>query len=240
MKPIFVQGTTIGDTWQNMMWEIYNHGTKVPIDAGSFAGATRLEADLCAGTIMFPLQQPMAPIMPPGGPAPPTTMQAIQDYFVKYLMDPTLEDGEHYKYAQWINGPVHMYATGELISALDWCIRHFNQKPHNNHCCIKIGENQMLGGYDASYTNETERLTTPCLQLLDFKIGNDGKLHCLVVYRSWDAYAGWPENMGGFALLMEYIAAQIGRKVGTLSWSSLKLHAYDFQIEPLKAMLNKG
>ena len=81
-----------------------------------------------------------------------------------------------------------------------------------------------------------------CLRGIDthVKKHNDEWYLCAHAYfRSWDLFAAWPENLGGITLLMEYIADHLGVKVGSLSFSSLKGHCYDFEIMPLKAKLNK-
>ena len=81
------------------------------------------------------------------------------------------------------------------------------------------------------------RKTSPCLRLLDFRIV-DNYLTTHVVYRSWDMWA-WPENMGGFTLLNEYIADLVGVEPGPLTFSCKSLHAYDYQFEVIKMRLRK-
>ncbi len=49
---------------------------------------------------------------------------------------------------------------------------------------------------------------------------------------------GWgKENMGGLALVQEYMAQDLGVRTGCLSFASKGLHAYDFQIEALKGRI---
>ena len=107
----------------------------------------------------------------------------------------------------------------------------------NNHCYIQVGYPESSFAYDIPYENENERQTSPCLRGIDNHI-KDGVLHFAVVFRSWDLYSGFPENMGGIVMLMEYMANELEVKTGPLSFSSLKAHAYDFQIDALKARLN--
>jgi len=252
IDPVFVKSTTLGDTWFHLLWEIYNHGRKYLITNGSFAGAHRLEFDFVSGISMFPHQRPLSPIMPEGISSNPTTTdEKIGEYFANYLMDPVLGKLEEYKYATWINGrfynpyyskkpsvPPESFTGGD--TQLEWMIRHFKQKGlGNNHCYINIGDRDSNFVYDKPYTNETERGTSPCLRGLDFKV-KDGKLLTLVVYRSWDLYGGWPQNMGGFTLLNEYVAEEIGVEPGPMAFSCMGLHCYDFQIEPLENLLKKG
>lgn len=124
---------------------------------------------------------------------------------------------------------------------LEWCIRHFQEKGYgNNHCYINIGDKESGLAYDRTYKNETERGTSPCLRGIDLKIKN-GQLISSIIYRSWDLYSGFSTNMGGFALLNEYIAEQLdGVEPGPLAFTSTGLHCYDFQLDVLKQRLGKG
>ena len=90
MKPIFVEGKTLDDTWFKLLYEVYHNGRVNHIDNGSFAGSNRLEFDFVAGTIHYPTIRPLAPIVDPNQP-PITTDDDIEKYFVTYLMDGNLE-----------------------------------------------------------------------------------------------------------------------------------------------------
>lgn len=68
---------------------------------------------------------------------------------------------------------------------------------------------------------------------------NENYLLTKVMYRSWDLYSGWPVNMGGFTLLNEYIANELGIYPGPLSFTCKSLHAYDFQLEALRQRIGK-
>lgn len=138
-------------------------------------------------------------------------------------------------------------ANGQQICPLDkpntqleWIIEHFKTKGYgNNHCHIIIGDKESSLAYDRPYSNEMERGTSPCLRGLDFKI-KDGQLITGVIFRSWDLYSGFPENMGGFTLLNEYVADQLeGVEPGPLTFTSQGLHCYGFQLEVLKQRLGK-
>jgi thymidylate synthase len=267
LKSVFVEEKTLDGMWFTLLSEVYKHGRKNHIDYGSFAGSNRLEFDYVAGTIEFPTTRPLSPIVPDGVP-PVTTDEEIEKYFVTYLMDGSLEANEHYKYATWISGGnykmpfVHFsvlnvdkvtdplaarkavfYGNRDDVEMLvpnqvEWIINHYKEKGHgNNHCYIQVGYPESSLAYDIPWENESERQTSPCLRGIDTHI-KDGKLCFAVVFRSWDLFAGFPENMGGITMLMEYMAEQIGVETGQLSFSCLKLHCYDSQIDAVKARLN--
>ena len=260
MKSIFIEEKTLDGAYFKILYELFHKGRKNHIDSGSFEGSNRLEGDFIAGTIEFPNTRPLAPQMPEGVPST-TTDEDIQNYFINYIMDgENLEDNEHYRYATWINGgeyklpKVHgktlIGTNGQTLvydiissmiinvpSQVEWIINHYKTKGFgNNHCFIQIGYPESSFAYDIPYDNEVDRQTSPCLRGIDTHI-KDNKLHASTYFRSWDAYAAWPENMGGIVLLMEYIANELGIEVGPLSFASLKLHCYDFQIDALKARL---
>jgi thymidylate synthase len=257
MKSVFVNEKTLDGAWFALLSELYKHGRNNHIDAGSFAGANRLEFDYAAGTIEFPTTRPLAPIMPDGVP-PVTTEEAIESYFANYIMDgENLAKNEHYRYATFINGgeyhlPYVEYKTRALYrfgiqhdkefivrvpSQVQWLINHYKKAGlGNNHCYIQVGYPESSLGYDMPYTSEADRQTSPCLRGIDTAV-KDNALHMSVVFRSWDLYAGFPENMGGITMLGEYIANELGITMGPLSFACLKLHCYDFQIEAVKARL---
>lgn len=242
-KSVFVNEKTIDGAWFKLLYEIYHHGRINKITDGSYAGITRLEFDYAAGTIEYPTKRPLAPIVPPGVP-PVTTDGDIEKYFTDYIMDGhNLADNEHYRYSTFITGgdyklPDNTNRIMTVPNQVEWIINHYKEKgPGNNHCYITVGYPESSFAYDQPYKDETDRQTSPCLRGIDTHI-KDGELHFAVVFRSWDLYGAFPENLGGITMLMEYMADALDVKVGPLSFSSLKLHCYDFQIEAVKARLN--
>ncbi len=127
---------------------------------------------------------------------------------------------------------------------LEWVIEHFKKRGFGNeHCFITVGDPTSNFAYDVPYSDETERRTSPCLRGLDFRVIEDnGEFYVLthVIYRSWDAYHGWPTNMGGFTLANEYVAERLGVNPGPLAYSCKSLHCYDFHFEVLEARVKGG
>lgn len=236
-RPIFINGTTLGDTWFQLLLSLWDNGRVTGVDEGSGKGGKRLEFDFATGFIAYPHERPLEPIMPEGIPCP-TDDQSIIKYFANYLMDPDLNDNEEYRYATWINGKMKYFDT--TITMIDWVIKHFTERGYgNNHCYINVGDPNSNFRYDIPYENETERKTSPCLRGLDFKI-KDNVLLLGIYYRSWDLYAGFPQNMGGFTMLSEYVASFLDNvKSGPLMFSSMGLHCYDYQIEVVRNALRK-
>lgn len=257
-QPVFVQGINLDDVWFQLLYQLKMHGREYKITDGSYAGQKRLTFDFVSGFIEFPHSRPLAPQVPESSSLPPPTDDHnIEQYFANYLMNSDLAKNEHYRYATWIVGgeyKVPAMWTGdhpEIGSIIDenvdikvpnqtqWIIKHFQEKGWGNeHCYMTIGYPESNFAYDQEYSNEMERGTSPCLRGLDFRIV-DGHLLTHVVYRSWDLVAGWPENMGGFTLLNEYMAQEIGCEPGPLSFSCKSLHAYDHALEYLNQRVGK-
>lgn len=260
-RPVFIEATTLDDAWHQILFALAEKGRRYEITAGSHAGSARLTLDYVAGFVHRPHERPLAPMVPEGkGLAAPTTDDYISAYFAEYLMDPRLNPGEEYRYATWIVGGNGLCR----VKQLDWIIEHFRKAGlGNEHCAVTIGDAESLLAYDRPYkvcdacrkwfpegyekcpfcagtlvSDETKRGTSPCLRLLDFRVV-DGALMTHVVYRSWDAYGGFPTNMGGFTLLNEYVASEIGVEPGPLSFSCKSLHVYEHHLAVLEARTGK-
>ena len=237
-KPGFVDANTLDEAYFMLLSKCWYYGIRYKITEGSMKGDYRLELPVAAGIIQFPHTRPLAPNMPQGVPST-TTDEKIEQYFVNYLMDPNLSPNEEYRYATWINGKMTNVYAIQVESQLEWCIRHLKEKGYgNNHPFITIGNPDTNFGYDKPYKNETERRTSPCLRGIDIKV-KENKVILGIIYRSWDLFSGFPENMGGFTLLNEYIANELGVEPGPLSFYSQGLHCYGFQIDIVKEYLKK-
>jgi len=70
----------------------------------------------------------------------------------------------------------------------------------------------------------------PCLRHIDIRILK-GKIHFLFYMRSWDLWAGLPENIGGFQLLKEKAAEVCGYEPGVTIGESKGLHLYSHTID---------
>jgi thymidylate synthase len=268
-KSCHVIGKNIDETWFKLLYELGQKGRQFKVTKGSFAGDTRLEFDFISGTILKPIQYSetgerlsLAVTTPVGCPSP-VTDDMIYEYFNNYLLNSKLEPTEHYKYATWIVGgeykiPQIDLEDGEglfknfLINVpnqLEFCVNHFCEKVDNgfnfgnNHCRILISYPESLFVYNLPYTNEQDRGTMPCLQIIDMKMLKENNQWFLIFYilmRSWDCFSGWPLNVAGLILLQEYISIKIYEKtgihieVGPFSFISKGLHVYGNALDALK------
>jgi thymidylate synthase len=259
---VSLHGRDLDDMWFMLLDNLHRFGREYHITEGSYAGQKRLTFDFVAGFIDFPHTRPLAPSVPESSSLPPpTTDHEIEQYFANYLMNSELAPNEDYRYATWIVGGKYQLPKAELFivdepknqefvwedapyikvpNQIQWIIDHFNSKGYGNeHCYLTVGYPESNFAYDVPYNDETERRTSPCLRGLDFRIVNN-RLLTHVIYRSWDLVGGWPTNMGGFALLNQYVADNLeGVEPGPLAFSCKSLHAYDHSYEYVKARTNR-
>lgn len=251
-KPVFVEGIDLNDTWFQLLYQLNEYGRRYRITEGSYKGHERLVFDDVAGFIHNPHVRPLAPILPEQSSLPrPTTDEDIEQYFAEYLMNSKLESTEHYRYSTFLVGgeyemPILNGIKNFKINVpnqLEWIIKHFKDRGFGNeHCCITTSYPESSWAYDEPYINEQERKTSPCLRVMDFRVIEHvgvKYLHSKIYHRSQDLWGGWPVNLGGYTLVNEYVASELGIEPGPLSFSSKSLHAYDFQIDVLKARLGK-
>lgn len=226
----YVQAQTIGDAWREVMWLCIKKGWDFVVKGGSYVGQIRKQLRYVTIVIDEPWTRPLAPIMPPGIPGP-TSEEKIDEYFLKYIM----AFGEYSYYGKTVAEIIYIwwyrftakrrgkgyeqYTYGDYIaSQVDRIIEILNKaKGNTNQACIAIG--------DVSTTFLSD---PPCLRLCSFKVV-EGKLEMTVFFRSWDLYAGLPENLGGLQLLKEYVLTHLDFPCedGALIAHSDGLHIYE-------------
>jgi len=254
-SPIAVYGNTTEEVWKEFMRACLERGRKYTVEEGSHAGDYRLTMDCAIGCIRYPEVRPLAPL-PNEGQIPPTDDRSIQEYFeTKVFSDAPPAPGEHYNYSEWLY-PLAMAA-----------IEYYGTKGFGNaHVTMRVGDPLCFLDYfqptlyvtDASgkrHVDETARKTTPCLLGIDTRVilsdnpvtDSQGVpvgpyfLTFYVMYRSWDLFGGFPENMAGFQLLKETMAREIAKlssmnvRPGPSVVFCKDLHLYGSRIEAARA-----
>ena len=200
-KPVFVEARDLDDCWFQLLDLLYHYGRRYTITEGSYKGHDRVTFDFVSGFIHYPHTRPLAPQIPPSCTLPPpTTEEEIEKYFTHYLMDSKLSPNEHYRYSTWIVGGTYKIPPisskfmpdglgtpsyeVKVPNQIQWVIDHFKQKGYGNeHCYLTVGYPESSFGYDVPYSNPNERLTSPCLRGLDFRVIDGRFLMTHVVYR---------------------------------------------------------
>lgn len=199
-----INAYSIGAAWREVMALCLKKGYDFVVKGGSYKGQIRKQLDHVVIKITNPGNRPLAPIMPPNMP-PPTTDENINDYFAHYLLNDQLRENEQYTYGSFI------------MPQIDRAVKILQDSDGNsNQACISIGDRESINLPDP-----------PCLRTISFKVV-EGRLNMSVFFRSWDLFAGLPENLGGLQLVKEYVLSWLPNvEDGELIAYSDGLHLYE-------------
>ena len=211
MKLEFIEARDLPDAWFQCVYRLIETGRQYVIDRGSYEGQKRLEFDYVTVHIKFPGVRPLIPDIPPSLGIPNPVADGYLEEYLPYLMTSAIQPGEDYTYGQYLEAQIN-----EVI-------RMYREDG--------FGTNQAymtVGDPDAIRLNDP-----PCLRGIDTRVEN-GKLHFMVYFRSWDLWNGFPANLGAIQLLKEYMASGIGVEDGEIIAASKGLHLYDYVWELAK------
>jgi thymidylate synthase len=205
-----IKARDLSEAWFLCLREILTQGREYTISRGSFVGQTRKELDFIIIQITKPGTRPLVPDVPPGVPAP-STMEYVNNY-LPYLMTSHKKEGEQYTYGQYLE---------KQISEV---IKMYKKDGYNtNQAYMAVGDDKTITWDDP-----------PCLRGIDTRI-QEGSLHFILYFRSWDLWAGFPSNLAAIQLLKEYMASEIGVRDGELIAMSKGLHLYKYSWEQARA-----
>jgi thymidylate synthase len=211
MKLTVIDALSLSDAWYQCLKAALLEGREYVIQQGSFEGIRRREIELVAVNISCPDIRPLSPDVPNGVPLP-TTDDNIEEY-MSYLMTPDKQENEEYTYGEY------------LSPQIEEVIRRYRLGYDTNQMTMCVGSK------DSIYQKDP-----PCLRLIDTRI-QDGKLHFIVYFRSWDLWGGFPTNLGGLQILKEYMASEIGVGDGEIHAFSKGLHLYEHAWDLAKMVL---
>jgi thymidylate synthase len=202
LRPVYIEATTLPDSWFQIIWNLLDHGREFVIDHGSYAGQKRMELDYVT-----------VPDIPAHLGIPNPVAEDYLDDYLPYLMTPHKEPDEDYTYGERLAGGV---GIDQIQTVIDTYKSHGFR---NNQMVMTVGMPTDLNLEDP-----------PCLRHIDTRIQDD-LLHFFVYFRSWDAWNGYPANLGGVQLLKEYMASEIGVGDGEMIVASKGLHIYDYAFD---------
>jgi thymidylate synthase len=202
-----VEAKTIEDAWRDIMWCCVRNGYDYPVQGGSYVGQVRRQLDYAVLRILEPWTRPLAVRTPEGCGIPaPTSDAKIEDYFLRYIIGTEKSEQEDYTYGQYI--------APQVQKAVDLLNRAGGR---TNQAAITVGDPGSILQEDP-----------PCLRVVTFKVVQ-GQLQMGLFFRSWDLFAGLPENLGGLQLLKEYVLTFLEFPVedGPIVAFSDGLHIYE-------------
>ena len=251
MKIHAINARDLPDLWFQAVHDILDLGRRFTIDRGSYSGQTRLEYDYFIGHVRHPGTQPLIPDIPPACGIPNPVEEdyiyggkGYQRSYIEYLMTGAKQEGESYTYGErlarapldgsklawWetrneeiidyreVDGRAVFIEDGVVyLNQIEWVIQTYKQFGERN--------NQMV--LQVAHPTDLTLLDPPCLRSIDTRI-QDGALHFVVYFRSWDLWGGLPANLAGIQNLKEYMAAEIGVADGEMIVESKGLHLYGY------------
>ncbi len=213
----YVEAFDLPEAWFTLLGRVLNQGREYAVDQGSFVGQRRKELEFLTLKVTKPGCRPLIPHMPLGvGIPPPTSMEYVEEYYHSYFVASDKQPAEEYTYG--------IYIHEQLLPLLE----KYKQGANTNQGCITIG--------DASSILLEH---PPCLRLIDTRV-QDGKLHFVVYYRSWDLWSGFPVNMAATQLLKEEIAGALEVEDGEILALSKGLHLWEHSWELARCRLSSG
>jgi len=232
IERVFIEATTLNDAWHQLLFAIVDKGHQYQVDAGSYAGQTRLEFDWVDIHVKYPGMRPLTPQIPEGLGIPvPCSEEYATKKYPLYLMTNDRNYNEAYTYGERLIGPNEKwpdtgtkYKTNQIQVVIDTFKRVGDGW---NQGCMEIGMPDDCGTKDP-----------PCLRLIDCRV-RDGVLHFFMYFRSWDLWNGFPVNMAGLQILKEHMASEIGVDDGEIIVCSKGLHVYDHCFDVLKVRTYK-
>lgn len=222
MRPLYIEGETIDDTWFQLLKEITNDQVtyEVPIDRGSFEKEhIRTQFDYATFMINKPAGKVDTPdrliVTVPAGVVHPCSIDFLHSYFVDNFFNPDKKDKEDYTYGQ------RLFSHNQIYEVL----KMLKETPHTNQAILRVSAPEDVGMKDP-----------PCLLAIVFRVLN-GILNCSVTFRSWDLFGAWPANIGVIQMLKEFYGSETGLKDGVIIGASHGLHIYDYQKEEVAGRL---
>jgi thymidylate synthase len=246
-----IQARDLPDLWFQAVHDILDVGRRFTIDRGSYAGQTRLEYDYFTGQVTFPGTKPLLPDIPAHcnipNPVEEEYLYGGEGYersYIEYLMTGHKAPGESYTYGErlartplrgdkltrWqqkedeiidsreVDGKIVFEEDGEtFINQIEWVVDTYKKYGHRN--------NQMV--LQVAHPSDLTLVDPPCLRSIDTRI-QDGALHFVIYFRSWDLWGGLPANLAGLQHLKEYMAEEIGVGDGEMIVESKGLHLYGY------------
>ena len=203
MQVTVIEARDLPEAWFLCQRKTLTEGREYAIERGSHVAHLRKELDFILLQVKHPGSRPLIPDVPLGVP-PPSSMDYVENY-LQYLITSFKADTEQYTYGEDLE-----YQLPELI-------RMYKEDGHNtNQGFMAVGSKESIILSDP-----------PCLRGIDTRVQN-GQLHFILYFRSWDLWAGLPSNLAAIQLMKEYVASEIGVEDGELIALSKGLHLYDY------------
>jgi thymidylate synthase len=215
MKFKYIPAYNIPDAWRKTITAIYNEGDFFDVKLGSECTETKKLAVTIE--IAHPEDRPLV-----DDKCITTNMEKVQNYTLEYLWTDSRKD-ETYTYGSRLRTPVDQIQ--KIVETL-------SKEPSNRQLTMTV-----------RIPSDVDNEHPPCLTFIDLDTEFMGSycytVHTHCYFRSWDAYAGLPENIAGLQLFIEALVAEAqqltskyefytGRMILTSKNCHLYKRQYDF------------
>lgn len=220
MKHVKIVAQTIPAAYRDTLTAIWNEGEIFNVGHGSEETDTK-KLDVTIH-IIHPETLPLV------DDKAPTDTKHIQEYGLTYLWTDYL--GDHpYTYGWRLKHP---------IDQIEEVIKAILEKPSNRQLTMTIRIPEDAISYrivdevaDFLPVKVKKKHEPPCLTCIDIEVLN-GKINMTCYFRSWDAYAGLPENIAGLYLFLDALVSEINERgktnyeTGQMIFHSKNCHIY--------------
>jgi thymidylate synthase len=222
MHPIHIKGTSIPDTWFQLLWELVDrYEDKKPgvhsyqIQSGSYVGQNRIEFDFVTIEITQPWVKPFIPELPADLNLPPIADDNYVENYLSYLCTAERQPNETYTYGE------------RLCLSWNTIIETYKKFGYNTNTCVfEVARPEDIFLIDTEKDGGSD---TPCLRLVQPRIYNN-VLSWSIYFRSWDLWNGMPVNLAGLQTMKEAMLEELGDpnlQDGPIIAVSPGLHIYD-------------
>lgn len=183
MKYKIIEASEITSAWRKTVDAIRTEGEVLEIKSGSECTETSKLA--VTVVISHPELRPLV-----DDKCITTDLAKVQRYALEYLWTDSCHysAGEEYTYGSRLRSPVDQVQKAiELLA----------KEPNNRQVTLTIRT-----------PSDINSPHPPCLTMIDLEVIDD-KLNLYAYFRSWDAYAGFPENTAGLQLFNEAIVDSV-------------------------------
>lgn len=163
----------------------------------------------------------------------PTDGSYLNEYLLDYLFSGDKKEGEEYTYGERMRNA--QSKDGGSVDQIEEVIKRLTDEPMDRQCTVVLRHPEDI------YSDDP-----PCMTVLDIEVvpgtdedqtlpngfpredepGQGRELNFYPYFRSWDAYAGFPTNLGGLQLLKEWMADRVSAEDGKLTAFTKNLHLY--------------
>lgn len=200
-------GATLPEAYHNALWHLWKHGETVPCPAW---GTACVEAAMTI-RVERPLEEPRISKLFPGTPY---DLEKYRQEMLDGIMDFEIGYGWDYTYHN------RMARYEARLDQIYFVMSELKHDPNSRRAVIDVRSNY----YDMRSDDPA------CLQHIQYFIRN-GKLDCMVLFRSNDLLEATYMNAFALICLQERIANELGVEVGTYTHRANSCHVYKKDME---------